>query len=51
MLCSGGAILTGASLTSTVSRPVIGVDFELTGIDINKNPKKVGSITIDFNKL
>lgn len=51
MLCSGGAILTGASLTSTVSRPVIGVDFELTGIDINKNPKNVGSITIDFNKL
>jgi hypothetical protein len=49
LLTSGGAIFTGIS-TSSLHNPVIGINFEISGPQ-NKDPSKVNSIIVEFDKL
>jgi hypothetical protein len=49
LLTSGGAIFTGISIGS-LQIPVIGINFEISGPQ-NKDPSKVDSIMLEFDKL
>lgn len=51
VVASGAGVLSGVSTISEVQTPAFGLDFEIIGSKIDRNPSSVSRIEVNFTKL
>lgn len=51
IIASGAGVLSGVSTISKVQTPAFGLNFEITGSKIDRNPSSISRIEVNFSKL